>query len=40
VRAASAAHSLANYRAVENLANLLEELVEKQGSTVGAEVTA
>ncbi len=40
VRAATAAHSLANYRAVENLANLLEELAEKQDSAVGAAVTA
>ena len=30
VRTATAAHALANYRAVENLANLLEELAEKQ----------
>ena len=40
VKSASAAHSLANYRAVENLANLLEELAEKQGSAVSAAVTA
>jgi UDP-N-acetylglucosamine--N-acetylmuramyl-(pentapeptide) pyrophosphoryl-undecaprenol N-acetylglucosamine transferase len=37
VRAATSAHALANYRAVENLANLMEELTEK---TVAAEQTA
>jgi UDP-N-acetylglucosamine--N-acetylmuramyl-(pentapeptide) pyrophosphoryl-undecaprenol N-acetylglucosamine transferase len=40
VKAASNAHMLANYRAVENLANLLEELAERQESTVNAAVTA
>lgn len=40
VKAATSAHALANYRAVENLANLLEELAEKKDASVGAAVTA
>jgi UDP-N-acetylglucosamine--N-acetylmuramyl-(pentapeptide) pyrophosphoryl-undecaprenol N-acetylglucosamine transferase len=40
VRAASNAHALANYRAVENLAELLEDLAEKQTVALNAAVTA
>jgi UDP-N-acetylglucosamine--N-acetylmuramyl-(pentapeptide) pyrophosphoryl-undecaprenol N-acetylglucosamine transferase len=38
-RTASNAHALANYKAVDNLANLLEELAEKQTASVSAAVT-
>ncbi len=40
VRAASNAHALANYKAVDNLANLLEELAEKHAASASAAVTA
>jgi UDP-N-acetylglucosamine--N-acetylmuramyl-(pentapeptide) pyrophosphoryl-undecaprenol N-acetylglucosamine transferase len=40
VKAAATAHALANYHAVENLAELMEELAEKQASAVNAAITA
>ena len=40
VRAATSAHALANYHAVQNLAEMLEELAEKQVIDAGAAVTA
>ncbi len=40
VRAATNAHALANYKAVDNLANLLEELADKQDAGVGVALTA
>ncbi len=40
VRAASNAHALANYRAVESLAELMEDLAEKQIAVANAAVTA
>ncbi|KAI95372.1 UDP-diphospho-muramoylpentapeptide beta-N-acetylglucosaminyltransferase [Rhodomicrobium udaipurense JA643] len=40
VRAATGAHALANYRAVENLADLLEELAEKHEFAADAAATA
>lgn len=40
VRAATNAHALANYRAVENLAELIEELADKQVLATNATVTA
>ncbi|MGA7328205.1 MAG: undecaprenyldiphospho-muramoylpentapeptide beta-N-acetylglucosaminyltransferase [Rhodomicrobium sp.] len=40
VKAATSAHALANYHAVQNLAEMLEELAEKQVIGAGAAVTA
>jgi UDP-N-acetylglucosamine--N-acetylmuramyl-(pentapeptide) pyrophosphoryl-undecaprenol N-acetylglucosamine transferase len=40
VKTATSAHALANYLAVENLAELMEELAEKQTGTVNAAITA
>jgi UDP-N-acetylglucosamine--N-acetylmuramyl-(pentapeptide) pyrophosphoryl-undecaprenol N-acetylglucosamine transferase len=40
VRAATGAHALANYHAVENLANMMEELAEKPATAEHAAVTA
>ncbi len=40
IRAASNAHAMANYRAVENLAELLEELADNQVPAASAVVTA
>jgi UDP-N-acetylglucosamine--N-acetylmuramyl-(pentapeptide) pyrophosphoryl-undecaprenol N-acetylglucosamine transferase len=40
VKAATNAHALANYHAVENLAELMEELAEKQAGVVNTAITA
>jgi UDP-N-acetylglucosamine--N-acetylmuramyl-(pentapeptide) pyrophosphoryl-undecaprenol N-acetylglucosamine transferase len=40
VKAATSAHALANYHAVDHLAELIEELAEKQVSAGNAAITA